>query len=167
MMPLKKKSLLLYTALASLLIALFYYFGTPPIKGRDLYYVKKAVDGDTIELATGAVVRYVGIDTPETVKPNTPVECYGPEASKRNKQLVEKKYIKLEADVENMDQYGRILRYVYLEDGQMVNKLLVTEGYAESKRYNPNTKYQQELDLAEINARSQKLGMWGICVSKK
>jgi endonuclease YncB( thermonuclease family) len=72
--------------------------------------VSRAIDGDTIELENGEVVRYLGIDTPETVHPDEPVECFGPEASERNKQLVEGKAVELQSDGPNTDSYGRLLR---------------------------------------------------------
>ncbi len=138
-----------------------YFFGHPPVKGN-LYYVKRVVDGDTIELATGATVRLIGINTPETVKPNSPVECFGPESSEFSKKLMQRKYVRLESDKDNMDQYGRILRYVYLDD-QMVNMELVREGFAKAYYFSPNNKYKTEFDLAQTEAQSTDKGLWGKC----
>jgi micrococcal nuclease len=77
--------------------------------------VTRVVDGDTIKVEIDGVqydVRYIGIDTPETVHPSQPVGCFGPEASARNKELVDGKRVGLEKDVSEMDRYGRLLRYV-------------------------------------------------------
>lgn len=154
----------------SVLLALGFYFqiiptndtsSLPPTDG-DKYLVSRVVDGDTIELATGETLRYIGIDTPETVKPNTPVECFGKEASAMNKKLVEGKYVTLEKDVSETDKYGRLLRYVYL-DGVMVNKVLVEEGYANSASFPPDIAKQEVFKLAELQAREAGKGLWGKC----
>ena len=99
--------------------------------------VSKVVDGDTIQLSDGRKVRYIGIDTPETVHPSKAVECYGQEASVKNKELVLGKTVGLEKDVSDTDRYGRLLRYVYL-DGIMINDLLVKEGFAKASSYPPD-----------------------------
>lgn len=78
--------------------------------------VVRVIDGDTIEIEGGDRVRYIGIDTPETVDPRKPVQCYGQEASNKNKELVEGKTVELEKDVSETDKYGRLLRYVWLGD---------------------------------------------------
>ena len=81
-----------------------------------LYNVIRVVDGDTIEIEGGQKVRYIGIDTPETVDPSRPVGCYGKEASDKNKELVEGKIVRLEKDISETDRYGRLLRYIYVGD---------------------------------------------------
>jgi len=125
--------------------------------------VARVVDGDTIKLETGEVVRYIGIDTPETVHPNKPVQCYGKEASDKNKELVEGKEIKLEKDVSETDKYDRLLRYVWLGD-MLVNEYLVREGYAQSSSYPPDVKYQNKFIEAQRLAREENKGLWGdIC----
>ena len=86
------------------------------------------IDGDTIALENGETVRYLGVDTPETVNPTKPVQCYGPEASEANRQLVGGKRVRLER-CPDRDQYGRLLRYVYV-DGVFVEAELVRGGYA-------------------------------------
>ena len=105
--------------------------------------VTRVVDGDTIEVSIGGTlyrVRYIGIDTPETVDPNRPVGCYGPEASAANKALVEGKTVTLERDVSDIDQYGRLLRYIYV-GSTFVNAELVRQGYAHAYTYPPDVKY--------------------------
>ena len=124
--------------------------------------VTSVIDGDTIEVEGGWLVRYVGIDTPETVHPSKPVECFGKEAAAKNRELVEGKKVRLERDVEDKDKYGRLLRYVYVDD-LMVNAELVRLGYAYSVSYPPNVKYQQLFLQLERQAREQELGLWGEC----
>jgi len=120
----------------------------------------RVIDGDTIELETGQRVRYIGIDTPETVHPSKPVQCYGQEASAKNKELVEGKEIYLEKDVSETDKFGRLLRYIWLGD-LLINEYLVREGYAFSTTYSPDVKYQHLFLEAERKARQEEKGLWG------
>lgn len=122
--------------------------------------VIRVIDGDTIKIEGDKVVRYIGIDTPETVHPSKPVQCYGKEASDKNRELVEGKEIKLEKDVSETDKYSRLLRYVWLGD-MMVNEYLVREGYAQSSTYPPDVKYQDRFLEAQRRAREEKKGLWG------
>lgn len=122
--------------------------------------VARVVDGDTIKLESGEVVRYIGIDTPEIVDPRKPVQCYAQEASVKNKELVEGKEVRLEKDVSETDKYSRLLRYVWLGD-TLVNELLVKEGYAQSSSYPPDVKYQDRFIQAQNEARENNLGLWG------
>jgi len=127
---------------------------------QELNLVKRVIDGDTIELENGKTVRYIGIDTPETVHPDKPVQCYGKESSDKNKSLVEGKKVKLEKDVSETDKYDRLLRYVYLEDGTFVNLALVKEGFAKGSTYPPDVKHQDEFTNAEREARNSQKGLW-------
>lgn len=115
--------------------------------------VTRIIDGDTIEIENGVRVRYIGIDTPEIGEP------YYLEATEANRQLVEGKSIRLEKDVEDNDQYGRLLRYVWVGE-IMVNAELVKLGYAYSYSYPPNLKYQAHFLQLEKEAREQKRGLW-------
>lgn len=124
------------------------------------YKVSRVIDGDTIELESGQKLRYIGIDTPETVHPTKEDGCFGKEASDFNKQLVEGKEVRLEKDVSETDRYGRLLRYVYLDD-VFVNEYLVKEGYAVSSSYPPDVKYQEKFNEAERFARENNKGLWG------
>lgn len=110
-------------------------------------------------------VRLIGIDTPESVAQDRPVECYGPEAKDRLAELLPVgTSVRLERDVEARDRYGRLLAYVFrADDGLLVNLLLVQEGYAESRRFEPNTTRQAELDRAEDEARAAQRGLWPVC----
>jgi micrococcal nuclease len=129
--------------------------------------VTEVIDGDTIRVTfddeTTATVRYIGIDTPETVHPRRGVDCFGREASARNKELVENKRVHLEKDVSETDRYGRLLRYVYLEDGVMVNGTLVSEGYAQVSTFPPDVKYTDQFLQLQREARDANRGLWGAC----
>lgn len=127
-----------------------------------LVKIERIVDGDTFVLADGRRVRYIGIDTPETKHPQKPVECFGKEATEFHKQLLLGKKVRLEKDVQELDQYGRLLRYVWLDD-ELVNEKLVVEGYAVASSYPPNVKYQDRLNEAERKAREENLGLWAKC----
>ncbi len=124
--------------------------------------VTRVIDGDTVEIQGGAKVRYIGIDTPESVKPNTPIQCFAKEASEKNKELVLGKEVRLEKDVSETDKYGRLLRYVYVGD-TMINEVLVKEGYAHAVSYPPDVKYQEKLRFAEQFARENNKGLWNSC----
>ncbi|CAI8263379.1 MAG: hypothetical protein CL884_03875 [Dehalococcoidia bacterium] len=124
--------------------------------------VQRVIDGDTILLETGERVRYLDIDTPETVHPTKPVQCFGTQAYLRNKELVENKYVTLKQSNTNKDQYGRLLRYVYIED-LFINAVLVSEGYAFAKDYNNPGHLYEELKSLELNAIKNKTGLWEQC----
>ncbi|TSC73032.1 MAG: nuclease-like protein [Parcubacteria group bacterium Gr01-1014_38] len=131
----------------------------PATRGEEAE-VQEVIDGDTVKLADGRIVRYVGIDTPETGAGRRTVECFAHEATERNRQLVEGKRVRLEKDVSETDRYGRILRFVYLGD-VFVNELLVKEGYATAFPYPPDVKYREVFRAAERTARASGRGMWG------
>ena len=117
--------------------------------------VTRVIDGDTIEIEGGHRVRYIGINTPERGKP-----YYG-EALNANRNLVEGKKVRLEKDVEDKDKYGRLLRYVWV-DNTMVNAELIRLGYAYSYSYPPNVKHQMHLLQLEKEAREHKQGLWSV-----
>jgi micrococcal nuclease len=134
--------------------------------------VIKAVDGDTLEVSGGCAdkVRLLYIDTPETVKPKTPVQCYGPEASNYSKtRLTEGTKVFLQSDKEASDQYGRSLRILYFEKDDLdniqksYNYELVTKGYGIAKFYSPNKKYQSDMLQGQEIAKRQNLGLWQAC----
>jgi len=133
----------------------------------DLVRVVRVIDGDTIEVEIGGKVervRYIGIDTPETVDPRKPVQCFGVEASKKNKELVEAKMVRLEKDITDRDKYHRLLRYVWLGE-TLINQELVAQGFAKSYSYPPDIKYQKQIVAEETKARGNKLGLWTACAS--
>lgn len=129
--------------------------------------VKKVVDGDTLQTVTGFTVRFIGIDTPETVDPRRPVGCFGKEASNKTKELLEGKEVILQKDISDTDKYNRLLRYIFLplENGQMlfINDYLVREGFAKSSSYPPDIKFQEQLIEAERQARENQKGLWDRC----
>lgn len=129
--------------------------------------VTKVVDGDTIEIEGGAHVRYIGVNTPETVHPTKPVECFGKEASDYNKTLLEGGLIRLERDISDTDKYGRLLRYIYLPDGTFVNLKMVTGGYAYADTYPPDIAHAKEFVTAQSAARASRQGLWASCPVKK
>lgn len=122
--------------------------------------VVRVVDGDTVEIEGGKKIRYIGIDTPETVDPRRSVGCFGKEAARKNKELVEGKEVKLEKDVSETDKFGRLLRYVWVGE-LLVNDYLVREGFAHASSYPPDIKYQEQFQEAERAAREEKRGLWG------
>ncbi len=129
--------------------------------------VVRIVDGDTIVVRIGGQderLRYIGMDTPETVKPGSPVEWMGPEASRANAALVEGRTVELEKDVSETDQYGRLLRYVWLVDGDrwtLVNLELVRRGFAQVETDPPDVRYADRFVAAERAARDAGVGLWG------
>ena len=131
--------------------------------------VTKVTDGDTIELGDCRVIRYLGIDTPETVHPGKPIECFGPEASKYNKKLVLGKKILLFEGKKDKDVFGRYLRYVVVVDsGNFVNKDLVNNGYATVyEKYKDDNIFDVYTDLvyAMDNAKEKKIGVWSECLN--
>lgn len=133
--------------------------------------VVRVVDGDTLVVRIDgreARVRYIGIDSPESVKPDSPEECFGTRASDENKRLVEGRTVYLERDVRDTDTFGRLLRYVFVDNPEggariFVNAELVRAGFAEARRFPPNVARQAELDAAEEEARLARRGMWSAC----
>lgn len=134
-------------------------------KVKDLVKVTRVIDGDTIEIDGGEKVRYIGIDTPETMDPRKPVQCFGVESSKKNKELVEGKTVRLEKDITDRDKYNRLLRYVWLDD-TLINLALVKGGFAYSYSYPPDIKYQDKFVTAQKEARETKVGLWNACGSE-
>lgn len=138
-----------------------------PVPGQPATVVR-AVDGDTVEveLAGGATVpvRLLGIDTPESVDPRAPVQCFGKEAARATAALLAGARVELVADVEERDAFGRLLRYVYLGD-ELVNARLVLNGYAYAVPHPPNVRHAGLLEALETYARTHSLGLWapGTC----
>ena len=129
------------------------------------YEVSKITDGDTLHIIMGGndeTIRLIGINTPETVDPRKAVECFGKEASERIKELAKGKIVRLEFDESQAlrDTYGRLLAYVYLEDGQMINRKMIAEGYAYEYTYMTPYKYQKEFRELQHLAQSAKRGLW-------
>lgn len=138
------------------------------LPGEPNAVVDRVVDGDTIVVTTGGVeerVRLIGIDTPESVKPGTEVECYGKEASAHAAAMLpEGTAVVLERDVEVRDRYDRLLAYVHrASDGLFVNLAMVHDGYAQPATYPPNVAHTEEFVVAGADAREHDRGLWGAC----
>lgn len=128
-------------------------------------FVVRAVDGDTIEARIGGEVedvRYIGVDTPETVKPGAPVQCFGPRASAFNHRLVEGRQVRLVFGEERRDVYGRLLAYVRL-GRRFVNAELVRRGLARSLTIPPNDRFAPLFRRLELGAARAGRGLWGAC----
>jgi micrococcal nuclease len=132
-----------------------------------LYRVARFVDGDTIIVdMNGAdeTIRMIGVDTPETHRPETPLQCYGPQAADYTKDLIGRSKVRLAADAlnTNRDRYGRLLRYVYLPDGALVEAQLIKNGYGFAYTSFPFEK-RDEFVSYETSAKQAGLGLWGVC----
>lgn len=130
--------------------------------------VEYVVDGDTVDMIIDGVeerVRLIGIDTPETKKENTPIECFGPEATAFTQSLLpEGTPVYLERDVEARDVYGRLLAYAYLvENGVFVNLEIVRQGYAQPLTIPPNVAHTTEFVQAARDAERANVGLWATC----
>jgi micrococcal nuclease len=139
-----------------------------PVNAR----VTHVVDGDTIDVATpdgDDTVRYIGIDTPETVKPDTPVQCGGPEAHAVNERLVGGRTVTLRFDAEHRDVYGRLLAYVYLPSARpgghplFINAELVRRGLARTLTIPPNDSFASLFARLAARAGAAGRGLWGRC----
>ncbi len=128
-------------------------------------FVIRAVDGDTVEARIGdhvEDVRYIGVDTPETVKPDTPVQCFGHRASDFDRRLVERRQVRLVFGAERRDIYGRLLAYAYV-GRRFVNAELVRRGYARTLRIPPNTLHSALFARLQRRAALAGRGLWGAC----
>ncbi|MFW5703328.1 MAG: thermonuclease family protein [Patescibacteria group bacterium] len=152
-----------------------------------MLHVARVVDGDTIELSNGDMVRYIGVDTPETRHPRKGLECFGKEATAYNTSLVLGKSVRLEQDVSSTDRYGRVLAYVFVESDSsasselsagnvseslqqedireeiFVNAQLVQDGYAVASSYPPDVAYDDLFAQLETEAREAERGLWSAC----
>lgn len=130
--------------------------------------VVRVVDGDTVIAQVGGRgpklrVRLVGVDTPETVKPNTPVACFGHQASSFTRSLLQGRRVRAAYEQERTDSYGRQLWDLWLPDGRYVQGLLVASGAARAYPYRPNTTYADVLADAQRRAERERRGLWGSC----
>jgi micrococcal nuclease len=159
--------------MVSLLAALIFYAqqqgATKMIETNQpgLYRVSRFVDGDTIVVDMNGhaeKIRFIGVDTPETHKPNTPVQCYGPAAAAFTKHTVGTNRVRLVSDSlsSNRDRYDRLLRFVYLPDGRLVNELLIQQGYGFYYPYFPFTK-SALFAADQAVAQRQHRGLWSNC----
>ena len=154
-----------------------YFKNSPQLKithstkvvSAEAFFVTKVIDGDTIVLENGEKVRYLGINTPELNHPKKKVECFSNQAYKKNKELVLGKKVFLKKDVSEKDKYGRLLRYVFLDEkmstdtASFVNLYLVKNGFAYAVTFPPDVKYTDLFLTAQKEAQQKNLGLWQKC----
>lgn len=134
----------------------------PPVSEAGIAHVQRVVDGDTLLLTGGERVRLIGVDTPESVKPDAPVEPLGREASDFTKRMAEGKDVRLEFDRERVDQYGRTLAFVYVGD-LFLNEELIRQGYSRAEtRFPFRSDLQRRFKEVEEEAREARRGIWGL-----
>ena len=165
----RRSLLLLAVSLAALAYA-WTAHGGDGAPARDLRgRVVRITDGDTIRVALAGRterVRYIGIDTPEEVRPDTPVQCYARRAAAENARLVAGREVRLVLDVEHRDRFGRLLAYVYRDgDGLFVNAELVRSGFARTLTIPPNVRYAARFAALARQARRASRGLWSACAS--
>ena len=127
--------------------------------------VTRVVDGDTLEARIGGEVedvRLIGVDTPETVEPGAPVQCFGPRASRFAERALEGRRVRLVFGVERRDVYGRLLAYAYV-DREFFNQELLRRGLARTLSIPPNTRYRALFERLELAAARTGRGLWGAC----
>jgi micrococcal nuclease len=137
----------------------------PPPSGY--YHVKEFADGDTITVdmnGTAEKIRFIGVDTPETHDPRKAVQCFGAAASEFTKNFIGKQPVRLDADPTNTnrDRYNRLLRYVYLQDGSLVNAEIIKQGYGFAYTSFPFTKLEEFREYQK-QAQDKKIGLWSSC----
>jgi micrococcal nuclease len=162
--------LLVAVAVAVLALALRAWPGSDRVdraQAESVARVVRVVDGDTVQVAIDGRlerVRYIGVDTPESVKPGAPVECFGKAAARYNARLVSGRRVRLVADAEHRDRYGRLLAYVYrARDGLFVNARLVRLGYATPLTIPPNVRFAARFRREAAAARNADRGLWRAC----
>ena len=142
---------------------------------REMSFVERAVDGDTLKLSDGRRVRLIGVDTPElhysekllrdsqrTHKDIKTIQAFGAKAADFTRKLCERKPVRIETDVRKLDKYGRLLAYIYLEDGTFVNAKILEEGYGQVMTIPPDVKYADYFLKLEREARENRKGLWAI-----
>jgi len=128
--------------------------------------VTRVVDGDTVHVllrGKDVTIRFIGVDTPETVAPGQPIECYGPESSRFTTHQLTGRRVRLEFDAERIDPFGRTLAYLWISGGSMFNETLVREGFATVATYPPDTRYADRFEGAQRSAKEAGRGLWGAC----
>ncbi len=168
-------SIFILIAFVSVLGGLGYYLTKHPIHINTpssyiqpgFYKVTKFDDGDTIAVDMDGhteTIRFIGVDTPETHDPRKAVQCYGTAAAAFTKNLIGNNPVRLEADAlnTNRDRYNRLLRYIYLPDGRLVNAEIIKQGYGFAYLGFPFAK-SDEFKNYQTNAMQQKIGLWYEC----
>ena len=148
------------------LFTFLFFLAQAQLQENAWYKVSKITDGDTFYVITSSSekfkIRLIGIDAPETRNVGVKVrkEYFGKEAKIFVTNLLKNKKVKLTFDVQKTDRYGRILAYVYLENGVFLNQYLVENGFAVVSTFPPNVKFVEVFTKAEKSARNKKLGLW-------
>lgn len=168
---------LTWSSLLIFVLVLAYFIATDPKLRQTVITAQPGLlpvvhveDGDTITVREpdghNEIIRLLGVDTPETVKPNTPVQCGGKAASDHTKAVMTGASVRLAPDPEDSDRdkYGRLLRYVYLPDGTLYNAELIRDGYGFAYTIFPITKLD-DFKAIEADARANNRGLWGTCNS--
>jgi len=169
----KQKKKLLSIVFAMILLGIVYLFGPsidnklPPPIASGTYNVIEVDDGDTIVVDMNGIeetIRFIGVDTPETKDPRKPVQCFGKAATQFTKDLIGDKPVRLEADPTNTnrDRYNRLLRYIYLQDGTLLNAKIIEEGYGFAYIGFPFEK-MDEFSQKQNEARQNERGLWAGC----
>ena len=133
------------------------------VEEGEKYLVTNVVDGDTIDIEIDGItkrVRYIGVDTPERAQKGNVSECFYMEATNRNKELVLGKTVTLVKDISEVDKYGRLLRYVYV-NGELINLKLIEEGYGRFVTFPPDVAKVPIFRDAERKSRNERIGLWG------
>src|SRR3954470_3673586 len=163
----RRSLLLLAVSLAALAVAWSGRGGGATPAGDRVGRVTRGGDGDPVGLAVAGRterVRYIGIDTPESVKPDTPVQCFAHRAAAENARLVARERVRLVLDVEARDRFGRLLAYVYrVRDGVFVNAALVRGGFARTLTIPPNVRFAARFRSLAAQARRADRGLWSAC----
>lgn len=159
------------TILIVIVVALLSRLLTPqpnlpePVADEELGLVRRVVDGDTLLLEDGRRIRLIGVDTPESVKPDFPAEPFGPEAAEFTGKLLTGRQVRLVYDRERFDQYGRTLAFVYLDD-LLVNEELIRQGLSPAQlQYPYRSDMKTRFKAAEKSARERRIGIWSLSKS--
>ena len=161
----KTKNRIFLTTLIAALLSFFAYllvaghYKSLAYEADGKYFVSYVIDGDTVALSNGERLRYIGINTPEIRHPIRGLEPYGIEAKKFNEEKVNRRWVRLEFDIEKRDKYGRLLAYVFYDD-IFINAELIKSGLAKVMTIPPNTKYHSLLSTLEKKARASHVGIW-------
>ncbi|WLD95275.1 thermonuclease family protein [Alkalihalobacillus sp. AL-G] len=155
-----------FTRILQLSITILLLAGCSTSESDVTYKVTEVIDGDTFKIQYNdreETIRLLLVDTPETVHPQKPVQPFGKEASNWMKQELSGERVELELDVSERGKYGRILAYVYNEEGEMINELLLEKGLARvAYIYPPNTKYVDRFQEIQEEAQLNERGIWSI-----
>ncbi len=140
----------------------------PKIIVGEKYKVKDVIDGDTLVVKVDqklVTIRMLGVDTPETVDPRKPTQCFGLQASDKTKEMLLGYFVAIETDKSQpiLDKYGRVLAYIYRNDGLFMNEYLIKEGYAREYTYGKAYQKKKEFEKIEKEASEAKKGLWGFC----